>query len=78
MQHDATRNAKSETNPKKWIEQGYKQAVTQVYTFGLETGSRDHPIQLPASYVENANRVGRAQIALAGYRLAQVLNDRLK
>jgi hypothetical protein len=70
--------AKSETNPKKWIEQGYKQAVTQVYTFGLETGSRDHPIQLPASYVENANRVGRAQIALAGYRLAQVLNDRLK
>jgi hypothetical protein len=69
---------KNETNPKKWIEEGYRVAVTQVYTFGLETGSREHPIPLPESYVENAKRVARAQIAMSGYRLAAVLNDRLK
>lgn len=67
-----------DTNPKKWIEEGYQVAVTQVYTFGLETGSRDHPIALPESYVDNAKRVARAQIAKAGYRLAAVLNSRLK
>jgi hypothetical protein len=70
--------SKIEMNPKKWIEQGYQVAITQVYTFGLETGSREHPIPLPESYVENAKRVGRAQIAMAGYRLAAVLSDRLK
>jgi hypothetical protein len=67
-----------ERNPKKWIEEGFKLAKSDVYTFGLGTGSREHPLQLPAAYLENAKRVARAQIALAGYRLAAVLNDRLK
>jgi hypothetical protein len=70
--------AKNETNPKKWIAEGYQVARTEVYTFGLETGSRDHPITLPESYLENSKRVARAQIAKAGYRLAAVLNDRFK
>jgi len=62
----------------KWIDRGYDLARAQVYTFGPITGSRDHPIELPASYAENAQHVAQAQVALAGYRLAQVLNDRLK
>jgi len=67
-----------EKNPKKWIEQGFKVDKTDVYTFGLETGSREHRIELPPGYVERAKRIARAQIALAGYHLAAVLNDTLK
>jgi len=67
-----------EKNPKKWIEEGFALSKSEVYTFGLETGSREHPLTLPASYTENAQRIAQAQIALAGYRLAAVLNDRLK
>ena len=70
--------ARIEKNPGKWIAEGARLAIAEVYTFGLETGSREHPIELPASYLENARRVARAQVALAGYRLAAVLNDRLR
>ena len=69
---------KQEKNPKKWIEEGYVVAKAEVYTFGNEAGSREHPLELPASYTENAQRVAQARIALAGYRLAAVLNDKLK
>jgi hypothetical protein len=67
-----------EKNPKKWIRESFRLDQTQVYTFGLETGSKDHPLQLPEGYVENAKRVSRDQIAEAGYRLAAVLNEKLK
>jgi hypothetical protein len=69
---------KIDKNPKKWIEQGYQVSRSQVYTFGLETGTREHPIALPETYVENAKRVAQEQTATAGYRLAAVLNDRLR
>ena len=65
-------------DPKKWIEEGFVLAKTEVYTFGGETGSREHPLHLPASYEKNARRVAQARVALAGYRLAAVLNDKLK
>ncbi|HLH37931.1 MAG TPA: S1/P1 nuclease [Bryobacteraceae bacterium] len=67
-----------EKNPRKWIEESAKIAIAQVYTFGNETGSREQPLRLPQSYVENARRVAKARVALAGYRLAAMLNDRLK
>ena len=67
-----------EKNPKKWIEEGFALSKTEVYTFGLETGSREHPITLQPAYYENARRVAQARLALAGYRLAAVLNDKLK
>ena len=67
-----------EKNPKKWIDESARIAIAEVYTFGNESGSRDHPIQLPQSYVENARKIAKARVALAGYRLAAVLNDRLK
>jgi hypothetical protein len=72
------RTGKVNTNVRQWIKEGYLLAKSQVYTFGNETGSRDHPLHLPGSYEENARRVAQGQIALAGYRLAAVLNDRLK
>jgi hypothetical protein len=67
-----------EKNPKKWIEDGFKLAKDQVYTFGLENGSREHPIQLPDGYAANAARIAQERLAIAGYRLAAVLNDKLK
>lgn len=69
---------KIEKNPKKWIREGFVLAKTEVYTFGNETGSREHPLHLPAGYTENARRVAQTQIATGGYRLAAVLNDKLK
>ncbi len=69
---------KIEKNVAKWIHEGFEVAKTQVYAFGNETGTRERPVKLPAGYEENVHRVAEAQIALAGYRLAAVLNDKLK
>jgi hypothetical protein len=63
---------------KEWIKEGFSLAKSDVYTFGLETGSKEHPITLSEAYVENATRIARTRIALAGYRLAAVLNEKLK
>jgi hypothetical protein len=67
-----------EKNPKKWIEESARIAIKDVYTFGNENGTREHPIRLPAGYVEAARKVSKERVAEAGYRLAAVLNDRLK
>ena len=62
-------------NPKKWIEESYALVKSTVYSFGLETGSKIHPITLPSGYEEKAKRISRQRIAEAGYRLAAVLNQ---
>jgi hypothetical protein len=67
-----------EKNPKKWIAESAAIAVSQVYTFGNEAGTREHPLPLPKGYVENSQRIAKERVAIAGYRLAAVLNDRLK
>ena len=67
-----------EKKPERWIHEGFELAVTDVYTFGLETGTREHPITLPPGYEANAAKVAQQRIAIAGYRLAAVLNEKLK
>ena len=67
-----------DTDPQPWVDEGFGLAKSDVYTFGFETGTHEHPIQLSATYLENAKRVARARIALAGYRLAAILNEKLK
>jgi hypothetical protein len=74
--HPASRDVQNK--PEKWIHEGFEIAVSQVYTFGLETGTREHPITLPAGYEANAAQVAQQRIAIAGYRLAAVLNEKLK
>jgi S1/P1 Nuclease len=64
--------------PEKWVDESFKLDQTDVYTFGSDTGSREHPIALPNGYLENAANVSEQRIAVAGYRLAAVLNDLLK
>ena len=64
--------------PAKWIHEGFELAVSDVYTFGLETGARDHPLPMPPGYEAHAAQVAQQRIAIAGYRLAAVLNEKLK
>jgi hypothetical protein len=64
-------------DPKKWVDEGFELAKREVYTFGPETGSREHPLALPPAYEENARRIARIQIAKAGFRLAAALNAKL-
>ena len=74
--YPATRH--QEKKPEKWIEEGYSLAISDVYTFGNETGTRDHPLLVPPGYEANAAKVSQQRIAIAGYRLAAVLNEKLK
>ncbi|HVO99118.1 MAG TPA: S1/P1 nuclease [Bryobacteraceae bacterium] len=74
--HPAPR--RTEKKPEKWIDEGFRLAVSDVYTFGNETGTRDKPLPLPPGYLDHAAKVAQGQIARAGYRLAAVLNDKLK
>jgi len=67
-----------EKKPEHWIHEGFELAITDVYTFGLDTGTREHPITLPPGYEANAAKVAQQRIAIAGYRLAAVLNEKLK
>lgn len=69
---------RQEKKPAKWIHEGFEIAVNDVYTFGLETGTREHPITLPPGYEAHAEKVAQQRIAIAGYRLAAVLNEKLK
>ncbi len=64
-------------DPKKWVDEGFDLAKREVYTFGPETGSREHPLPLPNGYEENARRIARVQLAKAGFRLAAALNAKL-
>ena len=65
-------------DPERWVEEGFKVAQDDVYAFGLETGSRERPIDLSQNYLHHARLVARERIALSGYRLAAILNDKLK
>ena len=61
-------------DPMEWIMESFELDKSVVYTFGLETGSKEHPLELPADYEQKAKGVARQRVALAGYRLAAVLN----
>jgi len=61
-------------DPKEWMMESFELDKSTVYTFGLETGSKEYPLVMPPSYEEKAKSVGRQRVALAGYRLAAVLN----
>ncbi len=61
-------------NPRDWVEEGFRIAQESAYTFGNENGSRRNPMALSDAYRVEAHRIGRARGALAGYRLAELLN----
>jgi hypothetical protein len=61
-------------DPTHWAAESFELDKSAVYTFGLETGSKEHPLILPPGYEEKAKRIARQRVAVAGYRLAAVLN----
>ncbi len=61
-------------DPKDWIVESFELDKSTVYTFGLETGTKEHPLLMPPGYEEKAKSVARQRVALAGYRLAAALN----
>ncbi len=61
-------------DPKEWIVESFELDRSTVYTFGLETGSKDNPLVMPPGYEQKAKAIARQRVALAGYRLAAVLN----
>ena len=65
-------------DPRRWVREGFELAKREVYIFGPETGSREHPLTLSEDYVSNSRRVARTQLALAGFRLAAILNETFK
>jgi hypothetical protein len=60
-------------DPVEWANESFELDKSAVYTFGLETGSKEHPLILPPLYEEKAKNIARQRVALAGYRLAEVL-----
>jgi len=65
-------------DPAVWVDEGFKLAKSDVY---IPPISDDEPGSSPAkpnkTYHDNAKKVAQAQILLAGYRLAGVLNTEL-
>ncbi len=60
-------------DPAVWLEEGHKRALQFAYASPVSTFLHD-PVQLTREYETNARRVSEAQISLAGYRLANVIN----
>ena len=65
-------------NPNRWLKESFQLDKSDVYAFGARTGTKDQPVPLPAGYEEAAQKIARRRIAMAGYRLAQVLNQRFQ
>ena len=59
-----------------WIAEGVRYAKRDVYVDPIKAG--DGPFTLTAAYKQSAHRVARGRVALAGTRLANVLNGELK
>jgi len=59
-----------------WVQEGLTLAQSQVYQTPI--GAGDGPFSLTAAYRNAARALARSQIALAGARLANVLNAELK
>ncbi|MFN7921016.1 MAG: S1/P1 nuclease [Bryobacteraceae bacterium] len=64
--------------PKAWVDEGFEIARSFVYSFGNEGGSKENPIVLGDEYSMKAREIARQRAALAGARLARLLNERFR
>lgn len=64
--------------PQQWAQESLTTAETEIYSFGPENGSQQHPISLPAGYRTNAKKVADAQAVTAASRLAAFLSLQLQ
>ncbi len=67
----------SDADPAHWVAESFDAAQKVVYV-NPPIGAGDGPFTLTASYRANARKVARQRVALAGARLANLINDQLK
>lgn len=60
-----------------WINEGVDRAKLSVYTFGRTSGTQSKPIRLSREYQNKAKVLARQLLTDAGFRLAEVLNQKL-
>jgi len=63
--------------PAQWAEESFH-FVTDVYSFGRASGSKEKPVLLSSRYKSNARRIARGRAVEAGLRMASILNQKLK
>jgi hypothetical protein len=68
---------KLDLKPETWLREGAELSLSFVYAFPGNCGSKDNPLTLPAGYREKAHQIALQRGAMAAYRLAAVLNERL-
>jgi hypothetical protein len=78
LQRNHPREAKPVVDPAGWAAESHALAKSEAYQFGPEVGSRENPFRTTPAYKQNAIRVAHQRAALAGYRMAAVLNERLR
>jgi hypothetical protein len=61
-----------------WIRESFEEARTKVYRDPIGSADQPYTIVPGSSYETQAQRLARKRIALAGARLAQILNSELK
>jgi len=76
--HIYGKSPRLQKDPRQWVREGTRLARKSVYTFGLVTGSKEHPMPLPEGYLSEARRIARMQLAAAGLRMAAMLNALLR
>ena len=64
------------SDEKDWIAESFQEARETVYAAPI--GAGDGPFTLTAQYKKNAKKLARQRVALAGARLANLLNTELK
>lgn len=66
-----------ETDPAQWLEESHDLALQFAYSASVALDPAQ-PVALDRQYETNARKVAEAQISLAGYRLANLLNEAFK
>jgi hypothetical protein len=66
----------AQMDPVEWTRESHKLGCTAGYPPGFEP-SDHHVVELPPEFAARSREIASRRIALAGYRLARVLNDAL-
>lgn len=66
----------AKSDEKDWIAESFQEAQQTVYTTPIAAG--DGPFTLTTQYKKNAGKLAKQRVALAGTRLANLLNTELK
>ncbi len=73
--HPYTSEPTTDLDPVSWSQESFKLARMKVYLDGELQGSSDNEnaLSVPENYGMESKKVGEQQVALAGYRLAELM-----